>query len=248
MLLGLLYMEGSEKNKNRLDLAKLLLDEAKKRNDKYAPLHNAYGLLELQAATTWPRRSTQFQQAVELDPNFVEARMNVGNIVLGFRKYDEAAEQFSEVLKHAAEELRRDRRARHRAARPQAARRGRGELQEGGRPGRSARRGLLQPRRALQGLPRQRDQDLKRGPGAYRTAIQYFQQSASKPNADPDMQAEARENITDCEKNIKSLDEAIRFQQQPRRRRRPAPSAGGGEVAAHVGAVESRPVRAKWLE
>ena len=40
-----IYMEGSQKNKNRLDLAKLLLDEGKKRNEKYAPLQNAYGLL-----------------------------------------------------------------------------------------------------------------------------------------------------------------------------------------------------------
>ena len=36
---GLIYMEGWKSNKNRLDLAKLLLDEGKKRNDKFAPLH-----------------------------------------------------------------------------------------------------------------------------------------------------------------------------------------------------------------
>src|SRR5690606_11735650 len=42
---ALVYMEGWKQNKNRLDLAKLLLDEGKKRNEKFAPLQNAYGLL-----------------------------------------------------------------------------------------------------------------------------------------------------------------------------------------------------------
>ena len=41
---GLLYMEGWQQNKNRLLLAKLLLDEGKKRNEKYPALLNAYGL------------------------------------------------------------------------------------------------------------------------------------------------------------------------------------------------------------
>ena len=63
-LYGLVYMEGYQKNKNRLDLAKTLLDEAKKRNEKYAPLQNAYGLyymhrnaLSLGAAERSRRRS-----------------------------------------------------------------------------------------------------------------------------------------------------------------------------------------------
>ncbi|NJR43663.1 MAG: hypothetical protein HC767_14460 [Akkermansiaceae bacterium] len=47
---GLIYMEGWQTNKNRLDLAKLLLDEGKKRNDKYAPLQNAYGLYHMRRA------------------------------------------------------------------------------------------------------------------------------------------------------------------------------------------------------
>lgn len=41
---GLVYMEGWQVNKNRLDLAKTLLDEGKKRNEKFPALQNAYGL------------------------------------------------------------------------------------------------------------------------------------------------------------------------------------------------------------
>jgi len=94
---GLVYMEGWQANKNRLDLAKLLLDEAKKRNDKYPALQNAYGLYYL-------RRSSlnlalqAFTAAVEADPKFVEARVNVGLVTLGFRKYDTAKEMLSKVV------------------------------------------------------------------------------------------------------------------------------------------------------
>lgn len=95
---GLIYMEGFEKNKNRLDLARLLLDEAKKRNEKFAPLQNAYGLLYMHR-NALSEALKHFQTAVELDPKFVEARMNVGLTTLGFRNYAVAKEQFSEVLK-----------------------------------------------------------------------------------------------------------------------------------------------------
>jgi tetratricopeptide (TPR) repeat protein len=94
---GLVYMEGWQSNKNRLDLAKLLLDEAKKRNDKYAPLHNAYGLLHMHRASL-NQALQSFSAAVELDPKFVEARINVGLITLGFRKYDLAKEMLSKAI------------------------------------------------------------------------------------------------------------------------------------------------------
>jgi tetratricopeptide (TPR) repeat protein len=99
-LYGLIYMEGWQKNKNRLDLAKLLLDEAKKRNEKFAPLQNAYGLMYMHR-NALSEALQHFQQAVELDPKFVEARKNVGFTTLGFRKYDVAKEQFSKVIELA---------------------------------------------------------------------------------------------------------------------------------------------------
>jgi len=100
---GFVFMEGWQQNKNRLDLANTLLDEGKKRLDaganggKYAPLHNAYGLLYLHRGAL-NQALAEFQQAVADDPRFVEARKNVGFVTLGFRKYDTAKEMFSKVL------------------------------------------------------------------------------------------------------------------------------------------------------
>lgn len=95
---GLVYMEGFQKNRNRLDLARLLLDEGKKRQEKFAPLQNAYGLYYMHR-NALSEALKHFQAAVELDPKFVEARMNVGLTTLGFRNYALAKDQFSEVLK-----------------------------------------------------------------------------------------------------------------------------------------------------
>jgi tetratricopeptide (TPR) repeat protein len=94
---GLVYMEGWQTNKNRLDLAKLLLDEAAKRNDKYAPLQNAFGLLYMHKASL-NQALQAFNAAVELDPRFVEARINVGLVTLGFRKYDMARDMFGKAI------------------------------------------------------------------------------------------------------------------------------------------------------
>lgn len=96
-LYGLVYMEGFQANRNRLDLAKLLLEEAKKRNEKYAPLQNALGLLNLHK-NSLNEALQHFQAAVDADPKFVEARVNVGLTTLNFRKYDTAKEQFSKAI------------------------------------------------------------------------------------------------------------------------------------------------------
>ena len=97
---GLVYMEGWQANKNRLDLAKLLLDEAKKRNEKYAPLQNAYGLYYMHRGSL-NQALQAFSAAVEVDPRFVEARVNVGLVTLGFRKYDLAKEMLSKAVELA---------------------------------------------------------------------------------------------------------------------------------------------------
>jgi tetratricopeptide (TPR) repeat protein len=94
---GLIYLEGYQANKNRLDLAKTLLDEGKKRNEKYAPLQNAYGLLYMRRASL-NQALAAFNAAVEIDPKFVEARINVGQVTLGFRKYDTARDMFAKVI------------------------------------------------------------------------------------------------------------------------------------------------------
>jgi tetratricopeptide (TPR) repeat protein len=99
-LYALVYMEGWQRNKNRLDLAKLLIDEAAKRKEDYAPLKNARGLYFMHR-NNLSQALEQFQAAVKLDPRFVEARMNVGLTTLGFRNFDAAREQFAAVIELA---------------------------------------------------------------------------------------------------------------------------------------------------
>src|SRR5262249_55718703 len=103
VLYGMLYMEGHDRNKNRLDLAKLLLDQGAKLNAKYAPLEHAYGLYYLYK-NQLTEALQHFQNAVAIDDNFAEAHMNVGLITLGFRKYDVAKGEFQKVLGLAGNE------------------------------------------------------------------------------------------------------------------------------------------------
>lgn len=102
-IMALVYMEGADRNRNRLELANLLLTEGKKRNDRYAPLWNAMGLLQMRYNNV-AKALENFRQAVTLDPRITEARMNVGQIVLSSRNYDEAETQFREVLKIRAKD------------------------------------------------------------------------------------------------------------------------------------------------
>jgi tetratricopeptide (TPR) repeat protein len=97
-VMALIYMEGADKNRNRLDLAELLINEGKKRNDRSAALWNASGLLKMKRNNV-AKALEDFRQAVALDPRLAEARMNIGQIVLSSRNYDEAETQFREVLK-----------------------------------------------------------------------------------------------------------------------------------------------------
>ncbi len=222
VLLSLLYMEGSDKNKSRLTLAKLLLDKGVEFGDKFAPLYNARGLLELRQDNV-AQALDEFQKAVALDPTFVEARMNVGNIVLGFRKYEEAAQQFSAVLQQnpknydAIVGLGIAQRGRKQLDQAEASYKKAADMDQV-RADAYFNLGVL-----YKDFRANETQDLRAAQGHYRNAIKYFQQAAGKPNVDPELQKEARENISDCEKNLRSLDEAIRFQQS-----QPAGGKAGG--------------------
>jgi tetratricopeptide (TPR) repeat protein len=221
VLLALLYMEGSDKNKSRLTLAKLLLDKAKEFSDKFAPLYNARGLLELKNDNV-AQALDEFQRAVAIDPTFVEARMNVGNIVLGFRKYEEAGQQFGEVLKQNPKNY-------DAVVGLGIAQRGMKQLDEAEKSYKRASELDSQRAEAFFNLGvlykdfrANETQDLRQAQNHYRTAIRYFQQSQGKASLDPNLQRDARDNVSDCEKNLRSLDEAIRTQQSQ-------PATGGGK-------------------
>jgi tetratricopeptide (TPR) repeat protein len=214
VLYGLVYMEGSERNSNRLDLAKLLLDEAAKRNDKYAPLHNARGLWYMRKKSPGPALE-KFMQAVTLDPDFLEARMNVGNITLGFRKYDVAAEQFSYIL----------------GKRPKdydahigmgIAQRGLGKLDDAEKEYNTAKD--LDGKRSeaffnlgvlYQGFRANKAGDLKASQEMYRKAKSYFQDAISRGTLDADDKGDATDLIGDCDNVIKQLDAAIKAAANP---------------------------------
>lgn len=214
VIYALVFMEGSERNKNRLDLAKLLLDEGAKRDPKFAPLWNAYGLLDLKKDNVG-RALSNFQRAVELDPRFVEARMNVGNIVLGFRKYDEAKVQFEAVLELQPKNY-------DALIGLGYAQRGLGDLEAAEATYEKAREldgkrgeaffnlGLLyKDFRAARGA------DEKEIVGHYKKARTYFQQYMGKGELDKSARKEAEDHIDDCDKYIKQLEEVIRTKDQP---------------------------------
>jgi len=211
VLYGLLYMEGSERNENRLDLAKLLLDEASKRNANYASLHNAFGLYYMRRDALGLALE-EFQKAVALDPNFIEARRNVGSITLGFRKYDVAAEQFAKVIElspkcydsHIGLGI---------------ANRGLGNLDKAEEyyekakkigPGRGAayfNLGVL-----YKDFLANKATDLRGNQAAYRKAKGYFEQFLTKADASAADKKEAKNNIKDCDKIIDQLEKVIQQQ------------------------------------
>ncbi len=204
-LYGLVYMEGYRKNRNRLDLAKLLLEEGEKRNKAYAPLQHALGLLFL-ARNNLTDALQRFQAAVELDGNFAEARQNVGLISLGTRRYDVAKEQFDRVL----------------SLQPKnydaliglgIAQRGLGDLGAAEATYKKAKD--TEPKRGdayfnlgvlYKDFRASKENDLSASQTAMRTALGYFRDFLGKEGS-PEDKEEAKENIKDCEKFIKQIDD-----------------------------------------
>ncbi|ACY15028.1 tetratricopeptide repeat protein [Haliangium ochraceum] len=208
VLFGLLYLEGSERNRNRLDLANLLLEEGEKRSENYPPLYNARGLLQMKR-NNLGEALANFQKAVTLDENFSEARVNVGNIALGFRKYEEAEAQFTQVL--AKEKL-------YEAQLGLGiAQRGLGKLSEAED---SYKKAIEMD--GSQGAPyfnlgvlykdfyANKASDLKESKQAYETARGHFKTYLSKGAESAENKQEAEDNIADCDKIIKQLDEVIK--------------------------------------
>jgi len=208
VLYGMVYLEGRQKNKNRLDLAKLLLDEGAKINEKYAPLQHAYGMLNLYRNNLTEALS-RFSQAVELDPKFVEARMNVGLITLGFRKYDVAKEHFAKVLELDAKNY-------DAMIGLGVAQRGLADLDGAEASYNKAKQ--TDPKRGesyfnlgvlYKDFRASKEADLRASQTAYRTARDYFKEYLAK-DGNPADDDEAKANIEDCDKVIKQLEDFIK--------------------------------------
>jgi tetratricopeptide (TPR) repeat protein len=207
-LYGLVFMEGYEKNRNRLDMAKLLLEEGEKRNAKYAPLQHALGLLAMKKNNLTDALN-RFSAAVELDSNLSEARMNVGLITLGFRRYDTAKDQFTKVLEKDAKNydaiigLGVAQRGLNDLAAAEASYKRAKDL-DSSRGEAYFNLGVL-----YKDFKASREADLKASKATYQTARGFFQDFLGK-TASPEDKEEAKQNIADCDKVIKQIDEFIK--------------------------------------
>jgi tetratricopeptide (TPR) repeat protein len=207
---GLIYMEGSQANKNRLDLAKTLLDEANKRNPKYPPLLNAYGLYWMKKGGL-NQALQSFQGAVEGDPKFVEARINAGLLTLGFRKYDTAKDMFGRAVELAPKNY-------DAFIGLGIAQRGLSDLDGAEASYKKAQQ--LDPRRGeayynlgvlYKDFRANKQADLKASVVVYRQAKDFFNQFLDKSGSNEE-KAEARENIKDIDKVTKQLEQFMAAQ------------------------------------
>ncbi|MDB4956993.1 MAG: Tetratricopeptide 2 repeat protein, partial [Myxococcales bacterium] len=220
---GLVYMEGWQTNKNRLDLAKTLLDEAKKRNEKYAPLQNAFGLYYLHR-NSLNQAAQAFGAAVEADPKFVEARVNVGLLTLGFRKYDVAKEHFSKAIELAPKNY-------DAYIGLGVALRGLNDLDGSEAAYKKAQ--SIDPRKGdayynlavlYKDFRANKSADLPASVKAYKQAKDYFQQFADKEGDQTD-KTEAKEQVALIEKTVKQI-EAFMIAQANQPPPPPAPPPG----------------------
>ena len=238
-----LYMEGSQQNKNRLDLAKLLLDEGANRDKGNADLQNAFGLYWMKRGAL-NQANAAFMAAVQADPKFVEARLNAGFLNLGFRKYDVAKDLFSKAIELQPKNY-------DAIIGLGVAMRGLNDLDGAEAAYKKAQQLNPQRGRAYYNLGvlykdfranKQNDPDpvkaLRGSQSMYKTAHDYFQQFADKDGT-PEEKQEAKNNIGDCEKVVKQLDQAIvNLQNAPPPPPAPpaqpaaAPAAGAGSAPA----------------
>ena len=90
--------EQSVLNGQMLDLAALVCSQAIRKNAKYGPIYNTFGLIQVEQKNI--NGAVQaFNSARTLDPNFFEAQMNYAAVNLSFRGFDKAEEAYRAALK-----------------------------------------------------------------------------------------------------------------------------------------------------
>lgn len=105
--LALLYLDLAEQNRDMLDLATLVCQQAVARAARFgegevagpavAPIHNAWGLALARRGDV-AGAVAQFGRARRLDPRLFEAHLNFGAVNLSFRGYAAAEEAFRDAL------------------------------------------------------------------------------------------------------------------------------------------------------
>jgi tetratricopeptide (TPR) repeat protein len=153
-----------------------------------------------------------FRQAVALDPNFTEAQLNVAQLVLSFRKYDEAEQAFRAVLGH--EGLSKDEKYDATIGLGVAVR-GQKKIDEAAKLYDDAMklegdRGDAYYNLGLLWKDFKTDSpDPKVNRASFAKAKGYFNQFLTKQDITADARDEAKDNIDSCDKNITALDQAI---------------------------------------
>ncbi|MGZ3429806.1 MAG: tetratricopeptide repeat protein, partial [Polyangia bacterium] len=100
-ILALVYYTIAENDKSKLDLAELVCRQARDEIEggkNYPPIYNTLGLIQLRKKNP-SKALVQFEQAVQLDPKYIEAHLNIGAIGLSTRQYEKAGQSFAAVLK-----------------------------------------------------------------------------------------------------------------------------------------------------
>src|SRR4030095_7931356 len=88
----------------KLKPAELVCDQAKLSSDAYAPIYHTLGLIRLRQKNVTGALK-EFSRAIELDPNYTEAHLNVGAISVATRQHDKAEQSFRKVLERKPENI-----------------------------------------------------------------------------------------------------------------------------------------------
>jgi len=89
---------GNEVNAQMLDLAALVASQAMRKNQKYAPIHNTSGLIQVELRN-FNGAVKSFAAARSLDKDFFEAQMNYAAVNLSFRGFSEAEKAYREAIR-----------------------------------------------------------------------------------------------------------------------------------------------------
>lgn len=88
----------------RLELARLVCENAILQGIEAATLHNRLGLIALDQEDVLTAYQ-EFQRAVRVDPDFLDAHMNIGAMAMSFRDYGAAAAAFERVRREREDDL-----------------------------------------------------------------------------------------------------------------------------------------------
>jgi tetratricopeptide (TPR) repeat protein len=88
-------------NRQQLELAMLVAEQAIRKNPRYAPIHNTAGLIQVELGNL-NAAVRGFAKARSLDPKFVEAHLNYAAVNLSFRGFEAAERAYRDALDLAA--------------------------------------------------------------------------------------------------------------------------------------------------